>query len=143
MSNCGVIHEGHGVVGTAIEMPASCGPGKYAMAVSLEPSRNQSVPRRLEKRADELADSPIFDLAKYELVRHTVNEQFRWNICDESVSCNIKGVDTTGYFTAWADLNVNIQSSALVTLIGNLQDLNSFEESHVLFRDTCRLKQMG
>ncbi|WQF84467.1 hypothetical protein CDEST_09481 [Colletotrichum destructivum] len=113
MSNCGVIHEGRGVVGTVIEMPAGCGPGKHAMAVSLEPSRNQSLPRRLEKRADELADSPIFDLTKYELVRHTVNEQSRWNIHDESVSCNIKGVDTTGYFTAWADLNVNIQCFSL------------------------------
>ncbi|KAI3537270.1 glycosyl hydrolase family 18 [Colletotrichum abscissum] len=245
-SNCGVIHEGHGVAGTVIEMPAGCGPGRYAMAVSLEPSQNQSLPRHLEKRADELADSPIFDLTfdydfsplkkraggsnvllridysddpgywnhivaaaptkvkrsrremeeevqgthggnyhqylyhlwtvdkrstpedelhdlharwfsksgaikdwidrlhnvdtEYELVRHTVNEQFRWNIYDESVSCNIKGVDTTGYFTAWADLNVNIQSSALVTLIGNLQDLNSFEESHVLFRNSGSVK---
>ncbi|KAK1639955.1 glycosyl hydrolases family 18-domain-containing protein [Colletotrichum phormii] len=233
-SNCGVIHEGHGVVGTVIEMPAGCGPGKYAMAVSLEPSHNQSLPRRLEKRADELADFDLtFDYdfphppkkraggskvllridysddpgywshivaaaptkvkrsrremeeevqgthggnyhhgprrrtnsttctrvgfpksgaikdwidrlhyvdTEYELVRHTVNEQFRWNIYDESVSCNIKGVDTTGYFTAWADLNVNIQSSALVTLIGNLQDLNSFEESYVLFRNSGSVK---
>ncbi|KAK2037093.1 hypothetical protein LZ31DRAFT_600779 [Colletotrichum somersetense] len=69
-----------------------------------------------------------------------VNEQFRWNIYEESITCNIKGIDTTGYFTAWADLNVNIETSALLTLIGNMGDLSSLEESHVLFRNSGSVK---
>jgi len=49
-SNCGVIRLGRGVAETVVEMPAGCGPGKYAMAVSLEPSVNQTLPHRLVKR---------------------------------------------------------------------------------------------
>lgn len=49
-SNCGEIFEG-GVEYTVVEMPEGCGPGKYAMAVSLEVSQKwTSLPHRLEKR---------------------------------------------------------------------------------------------
>lgn len=51
-SNCGDIYKGHGAPGTILEMPRGqgCGPGKYAVAKSLELSRNQSLPRHLAKR---------------------------------------------------------------------------------------------
>ncbi|GKT50966.1 mutanase Pc12g07500 [Colletotrichum spaethianum] len=245
-SNCGIIHKGRGVAETVVEMPEGCGPGRYAMAVSLTPSDNQTLPHRLVKRNPQLADAYVYDFtfdydfsplrkrgrgsnvllridysddpgywsdivaaaptklkrskrqieeevhrdhngsykkymyhlwsidkrstsqdelhelharwfsksgaikdwidrfskvdAEYELVRHRVNEQIRWNLYDESIACKIKGVDTVGYFKAWADLNVNIETSALVTLIGNMGDLSTFDESHVLFRNSGSVK---
>ncbi|KAG4436704.1 hypothetical protein IFR05_007818 [Cadophora sp. M221] len=49
-SNCNDIYE-DGVPYTVVEMPNGCGPGKYAMAVSLEPSVNHTtLPHRLVKR---------------------------------------------------------------------------------------------
>lgn len=243
-SNCGIIHQGNGVAETVIEMPVECGPGRYAMAVSLEPSQNQTLPEHLGKK--ELDGAIVYDLTfnydfsplrkrstgsnvlfridysddpgywsnivaaaptkskrskreieqevhnnhngsykeymyhlwqadkrstpphelhelhsrwfsksgdikdwidrlrnvdtDYDLVRHRVNEQVRWNLYDESVACNINGIDTTGYFSAWADLNVNIETSTLLTLIGNLGDLSSFDQSHVLFRNSGSVK---
>jgi chitinase len=49
-SKCGIIFTGRGVAETVVEMPAGCGAGKYAMAVSLEPAANQTLPHRLVKR---------------------------------------------------------------------------------------------
>ncbi len=47
-SNCGVIFKG-GVAGTVLEMPPGCGPGKYAMAVSLEPLENTKIEHEVAK----------------------------------------------------------------------------------------------
>lgn len=59
-SNCGIIYKGSGVAATIVEMPENCGPGKYAVAVSLEPSKNHTeIHRRLVKRGLEAA--PVFD----------------------------------------------------------------------------------
>jgi chitinase len=49
-SNCHKIQLGHGVPGTILQMPSGCGPGKYAVAHSLQPSRNQSMPGHLARR---------------------------------------------------------------------------------------------
>ncbi|KAI0436524.1 carbohydrate-binding module family 18 [Xylaria telfairii] len=51
-SNCHKIGLGHGVPGTILEMPKGqgCGPSKYAVAVSMEPSKNQTLPTHLRKR---------------------------------------------------------------------------------------------
>ncbi|KAI1412614.1 glycosyl hydrolases family 18-domain-containing protein [Hypoxylon sp. FL1857] len=51
-SNCYRIGLGHGVPGTIIEMPKGkgCGPAKYAVAVSMEVSKNQTIPHYLHKR---------------------------------------------------------------------------------------------
>lgn len=46
-SNCHKIHLGHGVPGTILQMPKGCGPGKYAVAKSLEPAQHQLLPRHL------------------------------------------------------------------------------------------------
>jgi chitinase len=49
-SNCRAIYEG-GVAHTVVEMPEGCGPGAYAMAISLERSVNYTkLPHHLEKR---------------------------------------------------------------------------------------------
>ncbi|KAH8598588.1 hypothetical protein B0O99DRAFT_505946, partial [Bisporella sp. PMI_857] len=49
-SNCGHISRGDGVPGTIIEMPKGCGPGKYAVAKTMVPSENQTLPHHLYKR---------------------------------------------------------------------------------------------
>jgi chitinase len=242
-SNCGDIHQGRGVAETVVEMPPSCGPGKYAMAVSLAPSRNQTLPHRLvkrtpgatvydftfdfdftllQKRGDsnvllriDYSDDPgywstivaaapsstrrkrsaadihrevkrdhggsykryldhlwqedkqytpaheLHELharwfsgqaadwiskmrgvdVQYNLVRHRVDETVRWILVDESVQCDWdNGVTATGRFRAWADLSVNIETSAMLTLIGNLGDLSSFDQSHVFFRNKGSVK---
>lgn len=51
-SNCGDIEKGDGAPGTILQMPKGqgCGPGKYAVAKSMEVSKNQTLPRHLTKR---------------------------------------------------------------------------------------------
>ncbi|KAI4667567.1 uncharacterized protein J4E79_002256 [Alternaria viburni] len=60
-SNCDKIHLGHGAPGTIVEMPAGCGPGKYAVVKTLEVSKNQGLPHRLVKRGLSVIDH-IYDL---------------------------------------------------------------------------------
>ncbi|KAK4097654.1 glycoside hydrolase family 18 protein [Parathielavia hyrcaniae] len=240
-SNCGDIYQGDGVADTVVEMPPSCGPGKYAMAVSLVPSTNQTLPphltarrpgtqvydftfdfdfSRLQKREsnvllridysddpgywstivaaapskrrkrslDEIHSevkrdhggsykrylnhlweedkrlTPAHELhelharwfsgevadwiakmrgvnVEYNLVRHRVDQTMRWDLVDESVQCDFdNGVSATGRFKAWTDLSVNIETSAMLTLIGNLGDLSSFDQSHILFRNRGSVK---
>ncbi|KAI1505939.1 hypothetical protein F5X99DRAFT_404485 [Biscogniauxia marginata] len=55
-SNCYKIGLGKGVPGTILQMPPRCGPGKYAVAVSMVPAVNQIFPSRLKKR---LSHSPV------------------------------------------------------------------------------------
>lgn len=49
-AGCGKIHLGHGARGTIVEMPQGCGPGKYAVVKSMEPSKDQRRPKHLVKR---------------------------------------------------------------------------------------------
>lgn len=68
-SNCGHIRRGLGVPGTILQMPNGCGPGKYAVAVDMAPSANQTLPHHISKR--KLKHSPIvYDLRfDYEYAR--------------------------------------------------------------------------
>ncbi|KAF2856398.1 glycoside hydrolase family 18 protein [Plenodomus tracheiphilus IPT5] len=49
-SNCHEIGLGHGVPGTILEMPAGCGAGRYAVAKSMVPAKEQNIPHCLVKR---------------------------------------------------------------------------------------------
>ncbi|KAF8457846.1 glycosyl hydrolases family 18-domain-containing protein [Kalaharituber pfeilii] len=73
-SNCGKIYLGHGVSGTIVEMPKGCGPSKYAVAKSLVPAENQTLPHHLVKRYPHLAkrgaEALIYDFTfDYEWMR--------------------------------------------------------------------------
>lgn len=58
-SNCDIIFR-DGVAATVVEMPPSCGPGKYSVAVALTESANHShLHHRLEKRG--LHNAPVYD----------------------------------------------------------------------------------
>jgi chitinase len=89
--------------------------------------------------ADWIAKMRQVDL-NYDLVRHTVNEQFRWYLFRDTIQCTLAGIPTKAYFASWADLNINIETAAILTLIGNLGDLSTFQESHVLFRNKGLVK---
>ncbi|KAF5852879.1 hypothetical protein GGP41_008338 [Bipolaris sorokiniana] len=234
--NCDVIFKGTGVAGTVVDMPGDCGPGRYAVAVSMTPSTDHShlhkhlVKRGLEaarvfdftfdydyspieKRADksnvllriDYSDDPgywdtivaakhdsrkrsleiendfggdrkawlehtwrkekrefhhtelharwwsgdvreWFDKHKkvdetYTGVRHRIADTISVPIFDQDLNCPSlqgMGVDEL-YFKAWAELNIDIQTAAGVTVIGTLGDLKSFEESSVWFRTNGRV----
>ncbi|EKG15792.1 Chitin-binding type 1 [Macrophomina phaseolina MS6] len=59
-SNCHKIGLGHGVPGTILQMPKGCGPGKYAVAKSMEPSISGHILPRHLSHLDERA--VIYDL---------------------------------------------------------------------------------
>lgn len=76
-SNCGDIFLG-GVEATVVEMPDGCGPGHYAMAVSLHPSRNHTKPpKRLEKRSG--VDWTIYDFT-FDFDFSAVNKRGQSNV---------------------------------------------------------------
>ncbi|OAK93414.1 hypothetical protein IQ06DRAFT_236443, partial [Phaeosphaeriaceae sp. SRC1lsM3a] len=232
-SNCNVIFNG-GVEHTVVDMPGNCGPGRYAVAVSLEPSEDHDhlkkhlVKRGLEsapvydftfdynfgvfeKRADksnvllridysddpgywsEIVSAPhdkrkrdleveeLFDgdhkawlyhtwhkekrtMSHHELqarwwsgnvrewyedsmhkidkdytgVRHRVVDTMNVPLFDEKLKCpDWPGAELK--FKAWAELNVDIDTAAGVTVIGTLGDLKSFEESSSWFRTRGRV----
>ena len=60
ISNCDKIHLGYGAIGTIVEMPKGCGPGKYAVVKDMTISENQELPEHLVKRDLDL--STIYDL---------------------------------------------------------------------------------
>lgn len=243
-SNCGIIWKG-GAEGTVIELPDECGAGRYAMLVSLEPSRHDdaaatAMPAHLSRRlaGRGIAEPVLYDLTfdydfsplqrraagsnvliridysqdpgywdkivdaapssdpsarralrrdidenhggsakrwmhhkfrqerratpQHELhllherwfssdldkwlaallhidqswtpLRHSVDDSFIWYLFNEQLSCSIANAPVDMYFAAWAQFDVNIQTSSTLTLIGNMGDLSSFQQSHLLFR---------
>jgi chitinase len=58
-SNCDDIHMGDGVHGTIVEMPQGCGPGRYAVAHSLQEADDYILPHHLHQRG--LASSKVYD----------------------------------------------------------------------------------
>ncbi|GLA25444.1 hypothetical protein AnigIFM63326_002145 [Aspergillus niger] len=60
-SRCDDIHLGDGVPGTILQMPGGCGPGKYAVAKSMELAHNQELPNHLQKRSD-LKNTRVYSL---------------------------------------------------------------------------------
>ncbi|KAI0806563.1 carbohydrate-binding module family 18 [Xylaria sp. FL0064] len=241
-SNCNIIFKG-GVERTVIEVPAECGPGRYAMAVSMSESVDHTLPEemvhRLVKRG--LLEPRVYDLTfdydfsviqgrddndvdiridfstdpyywssvvsaparrkrdvelrvrheyggnwkryahdvfhedrhntpeeelhllrkrwfsadlkmwfdkqldvneQWTAATHTVQDDFRVYFFDDRIDCSFGGLPVQGYFAAYADLNVNVQTSAQLTLIGKLNNLRSFQESHLLARSKGNIDAM-
>ncbi|KAK2850539.1 hypothetical protein FQN49_005565, partial [Arthroderma sp. PD_2] len=59
-SNCHKISLGEGVPGTILQMPKGCGPGKYAVAKSMERAKSQLIPRHLASRVP--SKGVVYDL---------------------------------------------------------------------------------
>ncbi|KAI1211222.1 family 18 glycosyl hydrolase [Annulohypoxylon truncatum] len=66
---------------------------------------------------------------------HHITNQVPFYLFNENLQCTLLGLPYTAYFTVWADLHVDIQTSAQLTLIGRLNDLSSWKQSHVLVRN--------
>ncbi|KXH60486.1 glycosyl hydrolase family 18 [Colletotrichum salicis] len=67
----------------------------------------------------------------YDLVRHSVRETFVWNLFRDSKSC--PNMDVSAHI--WTELTVNVDTSAVISLIGDLSNLKSFDQSHATFRN--------
>ncbi|KAK5995096.1 hypothetical protein PT974_03489 [Cladobotryum mycophilum] len=129
-SNCDTVFRG-GVPRTVVEMPSTCSIGRYAMAVIMEPSQNQSLPphvlHKLVTRGVNFQRAPrIFDftfdydfsvLHGFDFASHHVKDTFPFWFFNEHLPCSFYG------------------TSAQLTLIRRLNDLTSWEQSHVLFRN--------
>ncbi|KAK6341165.1 hypothetical protein TWF696_008251 [Orbilia brochopaga] len=232
-SNCGDIFLGdHGAPGTVVEMPAGCGPGRYAMAVKMEKTSWDKVPIHLVKRG--LQGAPVYDFtfdydftpvqkrqdskvlmrldfsddpgywstivepageakkmkrdqevrekhggnhkrwlehtwreehlstphheldelhkrwfsadvgkwidrqsrvdSTFNIASHHVSNNLRWWLFRDRRTCQIGDVETEMKFNMYADLDMQVTASVVLTLIGNLGDLRSFDESHIRFR---------
>lgn len=70
---CDKIHLGKGVPGTILQMPDSCGPGRYAVAKDFNLSANQSLPGHLFRR--DLGSSQVYDLS-YDYNFHRVPRDY-------------------------------------------------------------------
>ncbi len=239
-SNCDDIFLG-GVAATVVRMPRGCGPGKYAIAVSMEPASHEALPhgyrKRLEKRYNvtrprvydytfdydwepvtkrddasqmllriDYSDDPGYwgtvvsmasgttigkreeleskkrelqaevdrdhggswhrymdhrfsverratpdhelhelharwfstDLAnwlralryvdhKYEAVRHSINRQYQWYIFDYVSQCDFMGIPQDSFLRIWTELDINIQVSGEISLIGDLGNLRRLQ----------------
>ncbi|KAH8895448.1 glycoside hydrolase [Thozetella sp. PMI_491] len=226
--NCDDIRMG-GVADTILEMPTNCGPGKYAMAISLEPmheaSFDKTMPRlvkrdlppnavvynltfdygfhRLQGRADnnvklridysnakdywnqvvdiehevnrdhggdwksyldhsyrmERRDTPeeerhILEQRWYtaklvdwiarlgsvqkevDVLDKKIEKTFIYKILDEKRSCMIsENVQATVEADLHAKVHAEIQTSGVLTIIGNMNDMTSFKHSYVNFRN--------
>lgn len=88
-SNCHKINSGGFVAGTSLEMPPGCGPSKYAVAKSMAPAVDQSLPEHLVKR-DYGHQPTVYDLTcdfEWHSVRRDLGEiQMRVDFSNEVVS---------------------------------------------------------
>ncbi|KAK7923665.1 hypothetical protein PG985_007736 [Apiospora marii] len=66
---------------------------------------------------------------------HHVKDTFPFYIFSEDLQCKVGGIPFNAYCRIWADLHIDIQTSAQLTLIGRLDNLDSWKQSHVLFRN--------
>ncbi|KAK3331671.1 family 18 glycosyl hydrolase [Cercophora scortea] len=66
-----------------------------------------------------------------DVIHHVINKQLEWKLIDQSLTC--PRVNAHSRLTA--ELNINIDTSAQLSLIGYLNNLQSFEQSNLLFRN--------
>jgi chitinase len=79
--------------------------------------------------------------ADYTLLRHSIKEIYDVTLFDETKQCQLApGFPTTLGAKLKVTLDIDVQTSAQLTLIGNLGDLNSFRESHVTLRNMGTVK---
>ncbi|KAF6825037.1 glycosyl hydrolases family 18 protein [Colletotrichum musicola] len=158
-SNCHKIGLGHGVPGTILQMPAGCGPGKYAVARDMTPTPETVkviLPRHLEHLS---AHSPtVYDLTfDYDFSRvprdlgdtqmriDFSNQDNYWNTVVAGASTSKKKVkrslksnatSTTSHLLAQALLKVNIETSFGFTMIVTKSSTPlDLSQSHLTFNN--------
>ncbi|KAH7038273.1 glycosyl hydrolases family 18-domain-containing protein [Microdochium trichocladiopsis] len=68
--------------------------------------------------------------AKVDIARHRIQDRYTWDMFKQEISCT----NYKASLHAWVDLDTDVETSATLSLIGNLDDLSSWDQSHVLFR---------
>ncbi|KAH7633186.1 family 18 glycosyl hydrolase [Sordaria sp. MPI-SDFR-AT-0083] len=76
----------------------------------------------------------------FEVASYSVNDRVRWNIFSWTQICELMGIPTEMYMRVWADLDINVETTAELNLIGDFEDLSSWRESHMLFRSKGEIK---
>ncbi|KAM3079706.1 hypothetical protein ACMFMG_006117 [Clarireedia jacksonii] len=111
-SNCHKIGLGHGVPGTILQMPAGCGPGKYAVAKEMKVAKDRVLPRDL---SDRLTHAPVvydltFDYNFHRVPRDLGTTQLRIDYSnepgywDEVVAAAVSGGKKKKYKRSMADV---------------------------------------
>lgn len=120
-SNCHKISSGGFVAGTILEMPPGCGPSKYAVAKSMVPAADQSLPEHLAKR--NYGHQPIvydltFDFEWHRVRRDLGDTQMRVDFSNEVVSsCGMKRLFTK--LSALSSMSTEVYTnSSVVGLLG-------------------------
>ena len=73
---------------------------------------------------------------EYKAVRHKIHDVFTIPLFDETRVCQLRpGVTQTIHAKLTAAMNLDIQTSAQLTIMGNLGDLSSFRQSHATLRN--------
>jgi len=72
---------------------------------------------------------------EYTALRHKVDDTFVIPLFDETKVCQIGPVTQTLSAKLIASMNINVQTSAQLTIIGELGDLHSFRQSHMTLRN--------
>ncbi|KAK3338506.1 hypothetical protein B0H65DRAFT_446351 [Neurospora tetraspora] len=95
----------------------------------------------------------------FEVASYSVNDRVRWNLFSWTQICELMGIPTEMYMKVWADLDINVETTAELNLIvlalvwtsanldylrthqqGDFGDMSSWRESHMLFRSKGEIK---
>lgn len=71
----------------------------------------------------------------YTALRHKIDDVYVIPLFDETKVCQIGPVTQTLKAKLTASMNINVQTSAQLTIMGNLGDLSSFRQSHLTLRN--------
>jgi chitinase len=77
---------------------------------------------------------------KHTLMRHGIHDTYHYNLFDESRKCQIAGMPVEARAKLTTTMNVDVETSAQLTIIGNLGDLSSLRQSHLTMRNSGALK---
>lgn len=72
---------------------------------------------------------------EYTALRHSIRDTYVVPLFDEEKVCQIGPVTQTLRAKLTASMNINIETSAQLTIMGNLGDLSSFKQSHMTLRN--------
>ncbi|KAK3360720.1 family 18 glycosyl hydrolase [Lasiosphaeria hispida] len=70
----------------------------------------------------------------YEIFKRSIGDTVTWTIFEWAKTCQLGGFPTQMYLKMWAEINYDVEAVAMLNLIGDFGDLNSWKESHVHFR---------
>ncbi|KAM7204861.1 family 18 glycosyl hydrolase [Rhypophila sp. PSN 637] len=71
----------------------------------------------------------------YEVFKRSISDNVEWTLFEWGPKiCQLGGYPTEMYLKMWAEIDYEVEAVAMLNLIGDFGDLNSWKESHVHFR---------